>query len=70
MAGNVSRMLRRAERAETEPGYKANMAKRAEELSEKRKKRVNKRCVDCGELIEPKSTRCKRCNQIFLRNRK
>ena len=60
--GSVSRSLRYHERFDTDEKFRERLRKCSKESHRKQKIKVNKRCIDCGVLIQPKSIRCKRCS--------
>ena len=70
MTGNVSRSLRYHDKKEEYPEWYKNRQEIAKISHLKIKKKVNKRCVDCGELITPRSTRCGSCGTKHTRKNK
>ena len=60
--GSVSRSIRRLDRLETEKGLREKLQKINRKSQLKRKKKFNKRCIDCNKLIFPHATRCKSCH--------
>ena len=58
--GSVGRRLRYSERMENNEEFKKKTIKEGKKRWIKYKKKINNKCIDCGELIHPVSKRCKK----------
>jgi len=70
MSGNVSRCLKYHEKKIDRPDWYRRQQESAKRSNLKRKKRINKRCVDCGKLIGPTATRCQSHASKHMRKNK
>ena len=60
--GSVSRGFIYLRRKKRDPEFYSKKLKNSSDYERRRKKRVNKRCIDCNKLICPSAIRCKVCN--------
>lgn len=71
--GSVSRSIRFHKKYEQDKEFRERVKQRQKIYKLRRKKKMNKRCLDCKKLIGTESTRCRECNiknnrKIYLRN--
>lgn len=63
--GSVYRAERRLKRIKEDPEYAERMRKISKKSREKRKRKINNRCIDCNKLIHENSTRCNSCSNVY-----
>lgn len=66
--GSVSRAFNYEKKAQNKK-YKEKMNALSRKYKLRSMKKINKRCIECGKLISPKSTRCKACSIISNHNK-
>lgn len=66
--GSVSRAIRRRKRFEEDIEYREKTIKSRLKSRLKRKREINKRCLNCGKLILSPSELCRKC--YLSRNKK
>lgn len=66
--GSVSRSFS-YERKWEDPEFRKKSLERNKKNQLKRKKKENKRCLDCNKLIYPKSIRCSKCSIKYIRKK-
>ena len=60
--GSVSRSIRYHRRYENDKKFRERIKEREKRYKINRKKKINKRCIDCNKLINPEATRCRKCS--------
>jgi ribosomal protein L40E len=60
--GSVSRRFNYLARKERDPVWHKKIKEMTRLNQLKRRKKINKRCIDCNALISPDATRCQSCS--------
>jgi hypothetical protein len=60
--GSVSRSIRFHKKYEQDKEFRERVKQRQKIYKLRRKKKMNKRCLDCNKLINPEATRCRKCS--------